>query len=273
MHTKLIKIAVVAARWHFNCVCIHFHYLCVVFFSGSHHAFRYTQSSFVPNGTRQILFVSAQIFHVFLFSCYYFSFSFRMLQIISKLVVIYSPECHTNCEFKKSSKRLSLWLRLYSKRIPGMMIIVCTIFMWTVNTSVRSVLMENGNERCAQPYLYLGFCALLRSVSIWLAVYCLHFSDFLCYIFRWANEMLNLKGLICCVMYTSSNHCESGGCGLVEEHQYRSCVAVYVHCKLRRRCNFCQSTHIFFSLLRGLLLFSVQGGRCYEIQELLWQAN
>lgn len=42
------------------------------------------------------------------------------------------------------------------------------------------------NERCAQPHIYLG-CFPLPPISsvvvvVWLAVYCLHFSDFSCII-------------------------------------------------------------------------------------------
>lgn len=93
MHMKLLNIAVDAVM-AFN---VYTHFLPVVFFF----ALMHFDITFIPNGTRQThcVFTSIQRFFPFSHRKPFFH-SFRMLQIICKLVLFIYPECHTNHEFK-----------------------------------------------------------------------------------------------------------------------------------------------------------------------------
>lgn len=158
---------------------VYTHFLPVVFFF----ALMHFDITFIPNGTRQThcVFTSIQRFFPFSHRKPFFH-SFCMLQIICKLVLFIYPECHTNHEFKsREIFMLSVCV----------LVCVCTIHRYDyycLHYFMRTHLaLSIENERCAQPHIYLG-CFPLPPISsvvvvVWLAVYCLHFSDFSCYIF------------------------------------------------------------------------------------------
>lgn len=113
-----------------------------------------------------------------------------------------------------------------------MIIVVCTIFMWAHPFSPCWWKMEMNDALnriyiwdfllCSVPFLFFYLVSCLLFAFFWFSV--LHFllSESEHRMKCWISKVWFV------VLYTSSNHCESCRCGLVEKHQYQSCVGICV---------------------------------------------
>lgn len=146
------------------CVCIHFHYLCSYsFFRDLHLAFRYT--SHLSRMALGKYCFSTQIFHDVFFATIFHSV-FECCKLYVNLFLFIYPNVIQIVNLKSQARDFCFAgvciLNIQAHTHTGHDY-YCLHYFY-VNTSVWSVLMGNGNERCAQPYLYLGFAALLCSV-------------------------------------------------------------------------------------------------------------